>query len=153
MDCPCCNNTGIDPKHPGVEHSCTLCQYHNEPHPPSGCRWCGLGQREHFQRWHRNAKWHFWTPPTREQIKQRMQARRTARLNAAPPVYHATTRYSGTPGDPEDEGTALCADCGTDACPQYQRIQTRLALSATDPAAQTNTGPWGSSDGYDGWRF
>ncbi|MET8571867.1 hypothetical protein [Streptomyces sp. NPDC004783] len=73
-----------------------------------------------------------------------MQGRRHARLNAAPPKYHATTRYSGTPGNPEDEGYALCADCGTDACPQYQRIQTHLSASMTAPNALPSGG-WGST--------
>ncbi|MEV0379766.1 hypothetical protein [Nonomuraea sp. NPDC050643] len=44
---------------------------------PSGCRWCGLAQRGHCQRWTRAAGWHGWTPPTQDQIKQRMKARRT----------------------------------------------------------------------------
>jgi hypothetical protein len=153
VPCPRCNGTAIDPEHSvadsidGVAYlePCMLCQYPNEPHPPSGCRHCGLAEQGHFQRWTRDAHWHFWAAPTLEQIKQRMWSRRTARLNAAPPKYHATTRYTGTPGDPEDEGYALCADCGTDACPQYQRIQTRRAISLTDPTAQYSTGPWGSS--------
>lgn len=119
--------------------------YPNEPHPPSGCRWCGLIERDHFQRWHQDAKWHFWTPPTQTQIKQRMHGRRHARLNAAQPSYHALTRYSGSVGNPDDEGYALCADCGTDACPQYQRIQTRLARNRTSPAAQAGNGGWGTS--------
>ncbi|WP_433355542.1 hypothetical protein ACQP25_17015 [Microtetraspora malaysiensis] len=47
---------------------------------PKGCRWCGLAQRDHYQRWSRLAGW---TPPTQEQIKQRMKARRTLRSQSA----------------------------------------------------------------------
>ncbi|WP_214317075.1 hypothetical protein [Nonomuraea sediminis] len=43
---------------------------------PSGCRWCGIAQLGHFQRWTRLAGWHGWTPPTQDQIKERMKARR-----------------------------------------------------------------------------
>lgn len=43
---------------------------------PSGCRHCGLDQRDHMQRWTTEAGWHTWTPPTDEQIKARMRARR-----------------------------------------------------------------------------
>ncbi|MEV1168573.1 hypothetical protein [Nonomuraea sp. NPDC049784] len=50
---------------------------------PNGCRWCGLAQRDHFQRWTPAAGWHGWTPPTQEQIKQRMKGRRTWRGQSA----------------------------------------------------------------------
>ncbi|MEU7891728.1 hypothetical protein AB0B45_02560 [Nonomuraea sp. NPDC049152] len=46
---------------------------------PNGCRWCGLAQRVHFQRWTPSAGWHGWTQPTTNQIKQRMKTRRTLR--------------------------------------------------------------------------
>jgi hypothetical protein len=46
---------------------------------PSGCRHCGVEQRDHFQRWTPEAGWHGYTPPTQQQIKDRMNARRTAR--------------------------------------------------------------------------
>ncbi|WP_435606663.1 hypothetical protein [Streptomyces ardesiacus] len=88
---------------------------------------------------------HAWERPTNAQILARMQARRHTRLIATPVAYHALTRYSGTAGNPDDEGYALCGDCGTDACPQYQRIQTRLARSWTSPAAQVGNGGWGAS--------
>lgn len=45
---------------------------------PGGCRFCGVDQREHMQRWTRGVSWHVWTQPTQEQIKARMLARRTA---------------------------------------------------------------------------
>jgi hypothetical protein len=47
---------------------------------PSACRWCGIEQREHAQRWHRTAGWHKWTQPTQDQIKTRMK-HRAARRN------------------------------------------------------------------------
>lgn len=93
---------------------------------PNSCRHCGLDRRGRAQQWTTEAGWHTWTPPTQDQILARMRARRDARLSAAPAKYHATTRWTGMAGDPDDEGYALCADCGTDDCPQYWRIQTRL---------------------------
>lgn len=47
---------------------------------PSGCRWCGIDQREHLNRWRSPIGWHKWTPPTLEQRKERMFARRRIRL-------------------------------------------------------------------------
>lgn len=46
---------------------------------PNGCQHCGIPQRAHYQQWTRAAGWHQWQPPTDEQIKTRMQQRRTAR--------------------------------------------------------------------------
>lgn len=53
--------------------------------PPSGCRWCGVAQDSHFQRWS-DARadavgkgWHVHEPPTTEQIKERMLGRRALR--------------------------------------------------------------------------
>jgi hypothetical protein len=46
---------------------------------PMGCRWCGIGERQHGRQWTRDAGWHEWTQPTQEQIKARMQARRANR--------------------------------------------------------------------------
>jgi hypothetical protein len=45
---------------------------------PYGCRWCGIPQREHAQRWKPPAGWHTWEQPTNAQIKARMLARRTS---------------------------------------------------------------------------
>lgn len=49
---------------------------------PSGCRWCGIGQREHCQQWTAEAAWHSWRPPTQDQILDRMLQRRAARIAA-----------------------------------------------------------------------
>lgn len=43
---------------------------------PAGCRACGLSERGHGQRWTRTVGWHKWLPPTQDQIKARMIARR-----------------------------------------------------------------------------
>ncbi|GAA2457115.1 hypothetical protein [Streptomyces macrosporus] len=43
---------------------------------PSGCRWCGVEEREHMQRWKSSVGWHQWAAPTDEQRKARMLARR-----------------------------------------------------------------------------
>ena len=43
---------------------------------PSGCRHCGVPEREHMQRWTTAAGWHQWAEPTQEQIAARMLARR-----------------------------------------------------------------------------
>lgn len=43
---------------------------------PSGCRWCGVNEREHMQRWKPPVGWHKWEAPTLEQRKERMLARR-----------------------------------------------------------------------------
>lgn len=45
-------------------------------YPPSGCRWCGLDRRLHFQRWADEAGWHQWEHPATGQIKTRMLERR-----------------------------------------------------------------------------
>ncbi|GHH81592.1 hypothetical protein GCM10018781_64570 [Kitasatospora indigofera] len=46
---------------------------------PSGCRWCGVDEREHMQRWKPPVGWHTWQPPTLDQRKERMRARRSRR--------------------------------------------------------------------------
>jgi hypothetical protein len=44
---------------------------------PGGCRWCGIEEREHLQRWKPPIGWHVWTPPTVAQRKERMILRRS----------------------------------------------------------------------------
>lgn len=46
---------------------------------PMSCRWCGIDQRPHARQWTDEAGMHTWEPPTQEQIKDRMRARRSAR--------------------------------------------------------------------------
>jgi hypothetical protein len=52
--------------------------------PPNGCRWCGIGQYEHAQRWMPEVGWHAWAAPTDEQRKARMKARRRSRPENPP---------------------------------------------------------------------
>ncbi|MCX5000896.1 hypothetical protein [Streptomyces longwoodensis] len=49
---------------------------------PNGCRWCGIDQRGHGRQHTAPVGWHAWEQPTQDQIKQRMKARRAARLFA-----------------------------------------------------------------------
>lgn len=49
-----------------------------QPPVPSGCRWCGIEERHHAQRWSDAAEWHTWAAPTDAQILARMLARRRA---------------------------------------------------------------------------
>jgi hypothetical protein len=51
---------------------------------PSGCRHCGITRREHARRWSPGPGWHAWTPPTQDQIKARMHARRQDRPEGTP---------------------------------------------------------------------
>lgn len=46
---------------------------------PSACRWCGVPEREHMQRWKPPVGWHKFEQPTRQQIKDRMLARHATR--------------------------------------------------------------------------
>lgn len=50
-----------------------------------GCRWCGVPQGEHMQRWKPPVGWHTWTSPTDAQRLDRMLARRAARLTGQQP--------------------------------------------------------------------
>lgn len=50
---------------------------------PSGCHWCGVTEYDHGGLWSsatddtgRQVGWHKWTPPTQQQIKERMLTRR-----------------------------------------------------------------------------
>ncbi len=46
---------------------------------PSACRWCGIPEREHMQRWKKPVGWHKWVAPLNGQILTRMLVRRAAR--------------------------------------------------------------------------
>ncbi|MFJ1993012.1 hypothetical protein [Streptomyces asiaticus] len=100
----------------------------NRPLNPFSCRWCGLDQRGHGRRWTPPSKggpgWHPWEQPTERQIKQRMLRRRADRLAAEPSKYHATTAWEAD--STGEEGIPYCADCGTDACGPWTRIQDKL---------------------------
>lgn len=48
------------------------------PSTPNGCRWCGIAKDQHYQQWLPETGWHGWVPPTGEQRKERMLARRAA---------------------------------------------------------------------------
>lgn len=92
--------------------------------PVDGCQWCGITEQSHPQRWKPPAGWHTWAQPTQQQILERMLARRAARLNAPEPVFHAATGWA--PDDTGESADPYCADCKTDGCPRWARIQTRL---------------------------
>lgn len=91
---------------------------------PYGCRWCGIEQRRHGRRWNPVVGVHQWVEPGQAMILERMTRRRADRFAALPPVFHATTGWAadhtGESADP------YCADCGREACPRWNRIQTRL---------------------------
>ncbi|MEU6979652.1 hypothetical protein [Streptomyces sp. NPDC046371] len=93
-----------------------------QPSTPYGCRWCGISERAHFQRWKASARWHTWAAPTDTQILARMRARRAARLNTPPSQHHAATTWSG---DWNGDTDPYCADCDT-RCAQWLRVQQRL---------------------------
>ncbi|MFJ8929253.1 hypothetical protein ACIRLA_22010 [Streptomyces sp. NPDC102364] len=94
--------------------------------PLDGCRYCWLiTKHDHFQRWApQPIGWHTWTPLEQPQIKARMFARRAARLAAEPVKYHATTAWA--PDATGESGEPYCADCKTDGCCRWLRIQDRL---------------------------
>jgi hypothetical protein len=61
-----------------------LGELHSESdRPPSGCRWCELGQRNHARQYVEGVGFHEWTPPTDRQIKDRMWVRRARRMRRA----------------------------------------------------------------------
>ncbi len=63
-----------------------------DDYPPSGCRRCGVGQRLHFSRYFHPDGWHQYQPPTTEQIKERMIARREGRV-----IVHERHHIFGCP--------------------------------------------------------
>lgn len=115
---------------------------------PYGCRWCGVEQRHHDRRWAVIIGVHPWMEPTQDAIKERMLRRLDARLNPEPPVFHATTGWAadhtGESADP------FCADCKTDGCPRWTRIQTRLDQQRWGLPRRTRrswkSGGWGGSE-------
>ena len=92
--------------------------------PPYGCRWCGEEQRFHGPRWAPIIQVHQWIEPSQAAILERMRRRRAMRLNAEPAKYHAETAWAADATG--EEGIPFCADCKTDACRPWTRIQARL---------------------------
>jgi len=120
---------------------------------PNGCRFCGIDQRDHMQRWSKSIGWHQWDQPTNAQILARMRARRAARLNAEPTKYHATTGWDPAPDG--ESADPYCADCKTPACFRWSRIQARLdhqrwgiGYRTKHPlnATASRAGGWGGDD-------
>ena len=100
----------------------------NNPRPafeaPYGCRWCGIQRYHHGRRWIPVIGMHAWEQPSDAQILERMLRRLADRLAALPAVCHATTGWA--PDHTGEEGIPFCADCKTDSCARWMRIQTRL---------------------------
>jgi hypothetical protein len=55
---------------------------------------------------------------------EEMRRRRAGRLAAPPAVYHATTATA--PDHTGESGIDYCADCKTDVCHRWNRVQARL---------------------------
>ncbi|NRQ31319.1 hypothetical protein HII36_05630 [Nonomuraea sp. NN258] len=103
--------------------------------PPAGCRWCGLAQRDHFQRWSRAAGWHLYIPPTQDQIKERMKARRTLQGQRASLVI-----TDEAVNWPVAERTDMSS---TDTARQEGGIDLRAAFDRVDARHQpTTTETW-----------
>ncbi|MEV7034608.1 hypothetical protein AB0N99_30805 [Streptomyces sp. NPDC093272] len=92
--------------------------------PPFGCTYCGDEQHHHGEQWTAIIGMHTWMQPTQAEILERMLARRDARLNAEPTRYHAATAWAADATG--ESGEPFCADCKTDGCRRWIRIQARL---------------------------
>ncbi len=126
--------TGL--RHSGIRHP------DGRPPTPYGCRWCGAEKGSHGRSWIPSAGLHAWERPTSTQILARMQSRRAARLNAEPARYHATTGWAAD--HTGESGEPYCADCKTDGCRPWMRIQDRLDRQRWGtPRNQGGTGGWG----------
>jgi hypothetical protein len=95
---------------------------HDEP--PFGCTYCGDERHHHGSQWAPIIGMHQWMEPTQVEILKRMRRRRAARLNAEPAKYHATTGWAAD--HTGESGEPYCADCKTDGCRPWMRIQDRL---------------------------
>ncbi|MGV2914656.1 hypothetical protein [Streptomyces alfalfae] len=116
---------------------------------PYGCRWCGVQKHHHDRRWFAVIGVHSWIEPSQAAIKERMLRRRDARLAAEPPKYHArigwAADHTGESADP------YCADCKTDGCHPWHRIQDRLDRQRWGVPRRTRhsspaTGGWGGDE-------
>ncbi|WP_448333546.1 hypothetical protein [Streptomyces sp. DSM 41534] len=95
------------------------------PEPaPYGCSWCGTERQRHGRRWTPIIGVHQWQQPSQDKIKERMLRRRADRLAAEPTRYHATTAWEADAFG--EDGIPHCADCKTDTCRPWMRIQDRL---------------------------
>lgn len=114
--------------------------------PPYGCAWCGEEQRFHGRRWAPIVQVHSWIKPSQAAILERMRRRRAMRLNADPAVYHAVTAWAAD--DTGEEGIPFCADCKSDACRPWMRIQTRLDQQRWGIPRKTRrtAGGWGGGE-------
>ncbi|MFE5368179.1 hypothetical protein [Streptomyces mirabilis] len=105
--------------------------------PPYGCSWCGDEQHHHGSQWAPIVGLHQWMEPSQAVILERMRRRRANGLDA---------ELSGESADP------YCADCKTDGCRQWMRIQTRvdnrrMELDGINPKRRSRTaGGWGDGE-------
>lgn len=114
---------------------------------PYGCRWCGDAQHHHGSQWSPIVGLHSWVEPEPDLIKTRMLARRETRLTRQTAKYHATTGWAV---DHTGESAApYCADCKTDSCPRWWRVQDRLTRARQGlprrvrRSRRAGTGQWG----------
>lgn len=91
---------------------------------PYGCAWCGDEPHHHGSQWAPIIGMHQWMQPSQAAILERMRRRRTNRLSAGPTLHHADTAWAADLTG--EEGIPYCADCKTDTCRRWTRIQTRL---------------------------
>ena len=96
------------------------------PVTPSGCRWCGVAERDHMQR--RTPCCRTWERPTSAQILARMRARHSARITAPATRYHVATGEETTWSYLSDAPITeeFCADCADPECSRWIRIWERI---------------------------
>lgn len=113
---------------------------------PYGCSWCGDERHHHGNQWAPIIGAHQWLQPSQAQIKERMVRRRADRLAAEPAKYHAATAWEADLAG--EEGVPYCADCKTDTCRRWMRIQARLdRLRWQLPASKAGaSGGWGRGE-------
>lgn len=73
------------------------------PTPALGCRWCGVEQRGHGQRWMPGMGFHVWDEPTREQVRTRMRDRYAGKVRPDPDAVVDFARTAGLPLEPWQE--------------------------------------------------
>lgn len=122
---------------------------------PYGCRWCGIDRRRHGRRWAVILGVHAWLEPGQAMVLERMRRRRAVRLASEPTKYHAITAWAADATG--ESGEPYCADCKTDGCRQWIRIDTRLSnrrmeLDGINPKRRSKKrgGGWG---GDHPWPF